>query len=112
MARFFAQKLLSCRHRYPLRIQCIAQGLSCRQNEINTYKGTLGVEDVAPKTKRGQVRGFSSLRGKEKMIEVEDNAILEESEKELQNNFGDSQEVVEGHHPLLDNEDYDYIGEG
>ncbi|KAG4980626.1 hypothetical protein JHK82_033870 [Glycine max] len=100
MARFFAQKLLSCRHRYPLRIQCIAQGLSCRQNEINTY------------TKRGQVRGFSSLRGKEKMIEVEDNAILEESEKELQNNFGDSQEVVEGHHPLLDNEDYDYIGEG
>ena len=75
-------------------------------------KEPLGVEDVAPKTKRGQVRGFSSLRGKEKMIEVEDNAILEESEKELQNNFGDSQEVVEGHHPLLDNEDYDYIGEG
>jgi len=48
-------------------------------------KEPLGVEDAAaPKTKRGQVRGSSSLRGKEQMIEVEDNAVLEESEKELQ----------------------------
>ena len=77
-------------------------------------KEPLGVEDAAaPKTKRGQVRGSSSLRGKEQMIEVEDNAVLEESEKELQGiDFGDSEEEVEGHAPLLDNEDYDYIGEG
>ncbi|KAL5193549.1 hypothetical protein HKD37_20G055753 [Glycine soja] len=54
----------------------------------------------------------SSLREKEQMIEVEDNAVLEESEKELQGiDFGDSKEV-ERHAPLQDNEDYDYIGEG
>ena len=34
------------------------------------------------------------------MIEVEDNAVLEESEKELQGiDFGDSEEEVEGHAP-------------
>ncbi|KAG4907091.1 hypothetical protein JHK86_055575 [Glycine max] len=59
------------------------------------------------------MRGSSSLRGKEKMIEVEDNVVLEEFEKELQDiDFGDSKEEVEGHAPLLDNEDYDYIREG
>ena len=59
------------------------------------------------------MRGSSSLRGKEQMIEVEDNAVLEESEKELQGiDFGDSEEEVEGHALLLDNEDYDCIGEG
>lgn len=54
---------------------------------------SLGVEDATPKTKRGQVRGSSSLRGKEQMIKVEDNAVLEESEELQGIDFGDSEEV-------------------
>ncbi|RZB97055.1 putative RING-type E3 ubiquitin transferase C3H69 isoform B [Glycine soja] len=54
---------------------------------------SLGVEDATPKTKRGQVRGSSSLRGKEQMIKVEDNAVSEESEELQGIDFGDSEEV-------------------
>ena len=39
------------------------------------------------------MRESSSLRGKEQMIEVEDNAVLEESEELQGIDFGDSEEV-------------------
>ncbi|KAH1213803.1 hypothetical protein GmHk_14G041689 [Glycine max] len=85
--------------------------ITCSGQRTKKRKEPFGVEDVAPNTKIGQVKGSSSLRGKEQMIEVEDNAILEEFEKEFQGiDFGNSKEKVEGHAPLLDHEEYDYIG--
>ena len=89
----------------------IGQPITCSGQRTKKRKEPFGVEDVAPNTKIGQVKGSSSLRGKEQMIEVEDNAILEEFEKEFQGiDFGNSKEKVEGHAPLLDHEEYDYIG--
>ncbi|KAJ1377533.1 hypothetical protein SESBI_48789 [Sesbania bispinosa] len=65
---------------------------------------------AASKTRKGLASASSSKKGKETMVEVEDDPVLEELED---GDFEDSEvEEVVGYASLSDNENDDYIGEG